>query len=243
MAASPNRQVELLASAIQRVGQEAAAIKDSELCGFFGRAGSRYRNGLLVIGRAVNGWEPIWHASAGAVHEHAMEIATSAAQSGNRCPMQWVCDQWQIPYGYRANSSAFWRVIRSVLFATDPSASVDPNWSSRLAWTNLYKIAPASGGNPSDRLCLLQLGECQEILSEEISALAPTRILFATGLQWVQDFVETLKADVVLVEGENLQARGELRLSDARVPVVVARHPQGKNEARWASEILAAFPS
>ena len=53
----------------------------------------------------------------------------------------------------------------------------DNGWSKQIAWTNLYKIAPAEEGNPSDALCQRQLLACQQILKKELNSHYKTLFL------------------------------------------------------------------
>ena len=55
------------------------------------------------------------------------------------------------------------------------------SWPSTLCWTNLYKISPFAGGNPSRSLADAQLDKCIQILKIEVSDWKPRRLLFLTG--------------------------------------------------------------
>ncbi len=145
----------------------------------------------MVVGRAVNGWGGGFEMSALATEESRSGL--SGAPTWNGCPLGWVTESWGINdkkrKKYNPARSAFWRVIRAV--AAD--LEIDgPKWSSRLAWSNLYKVSPAHGGNPSGRLCRAQRAACIELLWGEIETLAPRRILVLTGWNWFGEMADGL---------------------------------------------------
>ena len=100
-------------------------------------------------------------------------------------------------------------------------------WSSRLAWTNLYKVSPAAGWNPGADLQRAQRRSAVELLKLEISELAPRRVLALTG-GWIGPFMDELGLVLDhrsgLVEGVGVQ--------DERA-WVVAKHPMLKPEDRF----------
>jgi len=162
---------------------------------------------LLVIGRALNGWDAkdiVWETSTTDISpsEKAMQILRhwhdqetrpdwngktdrfyDRAQTKPVPESECVALEWIHSY-YRGNGahglvktseSPFWRyagMIAQTLLDTQ-----DDSWSKKIAWTNLYKVAPAKEGNPSHALCKKQLPSCKQILEEELRILKPTHIL------------------------------------------------------------------
>ena len=100
--------------------------------------------------------------------------------------MQWVTDAWGRPGGYSAAKSAFWRHIRTVLGTIEPASAGDPQWSGRLTWTNLAKIAPAGGGNPNGRLLQVQRKMGPALLAREVAEFGPSRVLVTTDRWWFE---------------------------------------------------------
>jgi hypothetical protein len=145
--------------------------------------------------------------------------------------MAWVSDLWRATTGYRTGRSAFWRVIRRV----SAGDHADQDWPSRLVWTNLYKVAPAAGWNPGANLQRAQRALAIELLNIELGEYAPRRVLALTG-SWIGSFEDglglSLEARTGLVEGVGM--RGDAAW-------VVAKHPMGKPETRYVSEVRAAF--
>lgn len=64
--------------------------------------------------------------------------------------MLWVKDGWGATDRYNTKRSAFWRAVRGVVEGLGISDVEHDTWSSHLVWSNLYKLSPADGGNPSD---------------------------------------------------------------------------------------------
>ena len=216
----------------------AATDPDTPLVPFWPLRGAAYDGGLLVIGRSVNGWVEDWTArqlADPATRRAAVEWMRVDAEPVDACRMRWVTDLWGAREGYSTRRSAFWRVLRRIVL-TDPAAAVDSDrWSSRLVWTNLYKVSPAMGWNPGADLQRAQRQSALELLRLEIAEFAPRRILALTG-GWIAPFTTDLGLELEprsgLVEG-TAQADG--------ISWVVAKHPMGKPEGPFVAEVLAAF--
>jgi hypothetical protein len=119
----------------------------------------------------------------------------------------------------------------------------EQTWSSRLIWSNLYKIAPAIGGNPNSRLKSLQFRLCLNLLDVEIRTFRPKNIVFATG-DWANTFVN----DNPTFQSLNWEASslvrscGDFFVDGERIGrFVVADHPQGKEETIWVNSVLGAL--
>lgn len=56
---------------------------------------------------------------------------------------------------------------------------------NEIAWSNIYKVAPTVGGNPSTKLIYAQAQACVSILKEEIRLLEPTHILLEVDKSWI----------------------------------------------------------
>jgi hypothetical protein len=227
----------LFGEMLERVSS-AATDPDVALVPFWPIRGSAYDRELLVIGRSVNGWVEDWTArqlADPATRRSAIEQLRADAEPANSCRMRWVTDLWGARDGYSTRRSAFWRVVRGITLA-DPTRAVDPErWSSRLVWTNLYKVSPAAGWNPGADLQRVQRASAIELLTMEIEEFAPRRVLALTG-SWIEPFVEGIGLSLTkregLVEGVgHVSGRGW----------VVAKHPMGKPERAFVDEVLRAY--
>ena len=63
------------------------------------------------------------------------------------------------------------------------------DWSSHLVWSNLYKLSPRDGGNPSGRLQNIQLDGCRALFNLEVETYRPGRLLLLTGWDWAEPFL------------------------------------------------------
>jgi hypothetical protein len=137
----------------------------------------------------------------------------------------------------------FWRIARRV--GTDvlgqPS---DGRWRERLAWSNLYKVGPASdrvhgGGNPAEELVNAQRPHAAELLRMEVEELRPALVVVAAGWCWAEDVARRGAWELRPWEGNFVEHVGRL----AGVPLVVSKHPQGVRgpDAAKVAEVSAAF--
>lgn len=113
-------------------------------------------------------------------------------------------------------------------------------WPSHLAWSNLCKLAPAAGRNPSTGLWNAQLSSCIGLLKYEIDVLRPKRILFLCGLGWVEpiqlDFADKRSHQTYV------ELSGRLTIRDGHTAdVVVSKHPESKPDRLVIADILTAF--
>ena len=137
--------------------------------------GSAYDSGqFLVVGRATNGWGARHTQFTLAALRDPVERARLAEASAQyHHPLDWVNEysRW----------SAFWRVARGVAAGVGATEGAGSAWPERLAWSNIYKIAPANRGNPSDALADAQLAPGAALLGHEIATLSPRWVLFLVG--------------------------------------------------------------
>jgi len=215
---------------------DAGAAPETPLVPFWPLAGAAYDGELLVIGRSVNGWIEDWTPRGladPAVRAAAVERLRADAEPVGSCRMAWVTDLWGARSGYSTARSAFWRVQRRLAvedLGADPAA-----WSSRLAWTNLYKVSPAAGWNPGADLQRAQRAHAAALLRRELEDLAPRRVLAFTG-GWMAPFADALD---LRMEGRDGLVEGAGTI--AGLPCVVAKHPMGKPEDRMVDEVRGAF--
>lgn len=195
----------------------------------------------MVVGRAVNGWDDTaWRASDARTWSRRQRIVSiarseSAADPIGACPLSWVTRQWQLSRVYNTANSAFWRTAKAV---SDPTGRFPESWASRLCWSNLYKVAPFNGGNPSAKLKQAQLARCVELLRLEVDTFRPRRMLVMTGLDWFKQFADALQ---LKVERRRGYVEGVARGLGARW--VITPHPERKPEARIAAAARRALES
>jgi len=198
----------------------------------------------MVIGRAVNGWHTNWvpcEMKSEQFREKQVEELFKNNRDSEKCPMAWVTDKWGCKNGYNTKRSAFWQVIRFVI--GDLGISHDDHWPSHLLWSNLYKISPSKGGNPLSKLIKIQRDYCFEILKNEVKEFKPRRILFLTGLNWAESFLDKLNVTPEKKSSTNyVDFTGYIHLNYNKITkIVVAKHPQGKSRQKIMTEITEGF--
>lgn len=195
-----------------------------------GIIGNRYEESpfrLLYVGRAVNGWEADW--KKGTVDElveqvfaHSFKMASIAEN-----PIQ---------NGYNFNRSPFWQLCRQIM----KLASEDENWSDRVMWSNLYKVAPYKTGNPDNKLIKETIAQCIKILTYEIMLYRPTHIVFVTDDWWFDpsdtfnvSFAKTLDIPIKHNTDNIIVGKGIYHSTDAGdVKIVVTKRPEGLGISR-----------
>ena len=223
-----------------------AAVGDmGGLSHFTAMAGTLYRSQetrLMVIGRATNGWKQLDTSSAAAFSREAEAAFGSPGfswVSGDGGDLRSARDVL-----YRLSRSPFWRVARRLLAALGEDAS--GRWVERIAWSNLYKIAPLGGGNPSNALCRAQIGPYRAILAEEIRRFEPTHIFMPVGWNWFEsdgryDF-SRLFGGVRRSGGRYAEGSAYFALPDGRaVQAVIACRPERRPEEEYVREIAELF--
>ena len=216
-----------------------------EMCLFPTSIGGNWAGGLLICGRAPNGYDPRWTASD--VNSPVLRsdllarISSQHADSPNT--MTWVTAAWGRRGSYNTARSQFWQATRGVVDELRVADTTQPTWPLSLAWTNLYRIAPASHGNPTAEMCERQQPVCKKLLAADLNILRPKYLLFMTGSEWVAPFVQELKLSW-RPPSELVEAVGAAEFS-AQVPtsIVVAKHPQGKPRAAFVRAVVDAFRS
>jgi len=238
----------LIKAIANQIGIFSATLPNKPLTGFIAMIGHLYKQDLMVIGRAVNGWTKTWLPSDLKDElniDQFVKNVFDSVNSNNSCPMKWISNRWEIhDKEYNTKKSAFWRCIRSMVCALEIADINKPDWPSHLAWSNLYKVSPGAGGNPSTLLRSIQFNYCNALIREELRLLIPRRILFMTGLNWAKPFLKNLSFDCSPFSGSSKYIEGTAIINlegGIKSTVVVAKHPQGKTESVWVKEVVNEF--
>ena len=218
----------LYAHMIQVVLDSGFGYDTAKFCMQWGKDFPQGENeGLLFYGRANNGWI-----------SSSNDVEELFADGGEDCifardnQMEWMAED--VVDDYRPSSSAFIRTIKNV------ASEYYDNRTSHVAWSNLYKVAPWEGGNPSDALCYAQLEDCKKIMQKELAFTSPRAVVMLTGYYWAKDFLEYmndgLEPDCIGYEKWGGYEAWAYRL-EGRL-LIVSEHPQGKPEAAHAEAIV-----
>lgn len=212
--------------AFERMCRRFTGADARELCAFWPVIGRRFETSaprVLLVGRATNAWEPGLDADEARTY-------SDVSKAG----------QFVEADAY-ARRSAFWRAARGTLaalgFDTDAAADHRNDWMQVLTWTNLFKVAPRQGGNPSQRVRDLIRDDCVELLGREVDALKPSVVLVFAGADWFEAFGQGL--GVALEPSAGRFVGGVAQARGARW--VVAKHPMGKPHAEFVAELTAAL--
>jgi len=242
--AEKNERDLFVKSILPAFGNCSDRLNNLRITGFLAMKGNLYDldHELMVVGRAVNGWTEGILISELNSHYLIEKYANIVFQSvsHNRCPMSWVTDRWGNDHAYNTKRSAFWRVVRAVVDNLHIANITEGNWPSHIVWSNLYKVAPAEGGNPSDTICKIQFRGCRSLLGLELTNYSPKRLLFLTGLDWAKPFLENI-CHLTKTGKTFSEAVGEFKHDNQTTKVVIAGHPQGKPEDEWVQEVTEAF--
>lgn len=166
------------------VGRAHERIGGRDLTSHWPLVGGAYDRGVLVVGQAVFGWIPTWKAADATTDDRraALLADTREVFADRADPMSWIS-------GHRVHNTPFWRTAHEVVDALTPGPAP---WYSRLAWANLYPIAPNdAAGNPEGVLREVQTGPAARFLDAVVEALDPLLVLVLAGpIVW--PFVEPL---------------------------------------------------
>lgn len=264
---------QLLDAAIEAVAEGHQRRPDVQLTASFPMIGVLATGELMVVGRSATGWGEPWQPGLALAAEHRAAIVERAKRTPcatDKCPMSWVARDWgakgfvcpncdtifdemispcsqcgkdAVQKRYNTAKSPFYRVILAAAQALGILDAADPQWPSRLMWSNLYKIAPAAGWHPSKTLVSLQQQYCVRMLVAEIIAWKPRRILFLTGLDWADPFL----AELGVINARHLTGllayagRIVRPLDDVSASFVVGANPQRKDEQPMVDAIRQAF--
>ncbi len=235
---------QILDELVQAIAACSPESADDCLTTHFPMKGKAYSGELMVVGRAVNGDKTCWTPNEALSPEWRSQNIGEWIKKGTSpepCPLEWVSRAWgRIEQGKRnSKQSAFWRVVGRV----SRSLIGNPeNWWSHLVWSNLYKVAPSKGWNPSSGLRRIQKPFCKKHLAEEFRLWKPKRILFLTGWNWARSFICSVGKPVGSEHKGLVQWTGRIEFPDGTSSqVVVCVHPMGKPEDQLAGEVLTSF--
>ena len=120
-------------------------VSSQEIIGFLPVEGRAYDGELMVVGRAVNGWEvgafpTNAFTDVAFARKYAEDVLLASRGDAYDCPMKAMFDRWQCE---GRKMPPFFSAIREVVnllgLIDDTKGS---HWASLLVWSQLYKISP-----------------------------------------------------------------------------------------------------
>ena len=207
-------------------------LNDTKYCLFYPMIGKNFfeQREILIVGRAVNSWGSEgshWTSLDkidGVVEDAILE---SDPASEGKCALDWVNEIWD-NNDSNISHSAFWQLTYKLImnaFGRDNN-----NWSNIMVYSNLFKIAPAFGGNPTRKLEWDgQLENCKKLFLQELSELQPKYVILITDLGWAEEFVPEIK------RLENEFVKGIARIENSNIIITV--RPERKPQIPFIEEV------
>jgi hypothetical protein len=242
-----------LADVLQAVGTSGASSKEQHLTAAGPCRGKNYAGDLLLVGRAVNGWDSGWPRTEAAEREWCVAQARTLLKNGwsenGKCSLGWVVEDRghdRSPEGsptYNTNRSPFWQLARRTLESLRVVAPDEPSWSSALAWTNLYPVAPSDGGNPSESLCKGQFKTAAEFLKAQFRVLMPARSLWVTDVEWARPFLTAMGTTAGYENPSDpyVQWIGTVPAGDRQCRLVVCKRPEAVAREPMVEAVARGF--
>lgn len=138
---------------------------------------SLYAGDLLVIGQALNGWVVEAAPCKWKLPEPRRATLAEARRFGEtRTPFTWMSPT--------VRSRPFWRLVH--LAISRLGLTLD-----QIAWSNLAKVAPATGRNPARELLWSQHRLGGAVLRREIEELSPRVVLIVSGRGYAEPFLSS----------------------------------------------------
>ena len=139
-------------------------------------------DGILFVGRANNGWETDSNDVEVLFNDDRANPETAFNRENQ---MSWMNEQFENK-DYACRSPFLWSIrhISEEYYTSE--------WWQHVAWSNLCKIAPATGNNPNNALFNAQFEKAAEILKKEIEFLSPRFVVMFTREDWANPFIDKL---------------------------------------------------
>lgn len=225
---------------LARLSRRCADLRRS-LCAFWPVRGGAWRDrGLMVVGRAVNGWgegELSFEAADMERPEERRELVARARGYSERRGLGWVAEREGSGGPYDTARSPFWTTARGLLGATGGVPGSGP-WSAALAWTNLFKVAPMAGGNPTGPLREEQAEPGAALLDAEVRGWRPSAVVCLSGWGFSRPVLERLD---VAWTGAPAGSLIERTGTGENVTWVVTPHPQRRSPERLVEAVMGAL--
>lgn len=225
---------------IEKLYTQKTTYRETKMCVFNAKKGKDYNGKLMIVGRAVNDWgdktKYIIKDSDNQKAEFVESVLDYLETDTKNLKERMIVSKDE---KYNPNKSAFTRLKRSLTAAFIPCQKSEANCN--IVLSNLYKVSPTSGGNPSTILKSLQFEHSFNILKMEIEHYKPEVIIFLTSYQdqlWAKPFLDRLHVTNILQKPIGFV---EFAGVYNNIKIVVGQHPQGRNENIHLKNILDAL--
>ena len=188
---------------------------------------------LLVIGQAVNGWEPSWSLEDIKENQeyYLKESVDFSLEDKGKCPLNWINENWT-GGAYPMYRSFFWNVTYKLIMQN--YKRTDTDWNHVAAYSNLMKISDATGGNPDYYEKEAQLNYAGKLLRQELLDLKPKNVLIITNLDtWAAPVLEKAGISYKTANGKFLQATAKFQDSN----ILITKRPFAASHKLFIQEI------
>lgn len=138
---------------------------------------------------------------------------------------------------YLAYRSFFWNVVYKTIssyYNFNKGYDFGWNWSKKMVWSNLYKIAPIKG-NPNDQLKNAQFEFNAELFKKEIEEINPKFSIVLTNQKWFDPFQKYFELTNVF-ERESEVITSVYKYNNTKI--IVTNRPFQGNSDLYVEEIL-----
>ncbi|MBM3436330.1 MAG: hypothetical protein FJY07_08975 [Bacteroidetes bacterium] len=237
-----------------------AANPAGEYSVFYPSFGIRRENkcDFLILGQATNGWSPNFRTSDEVISadlcQKSYEYSNCYCKEREHNPLDWVnvfwskstyqneisnntCNEFYEKSDYFTFHSFFWNVVYKTI--CDHYKFKDRRnsweWTKKMVWSNLYKIAPSNGYNPNDIEKEWQRKLSLGLIKQEIDELKPRFCIVLTNLSWWEPFQKILEPTII-----NKSETDEIHSVQwyKNTKIIVTKRPARGNHDNYATEIL-----
>lgn len=198
---------------------------------------------LMIVGRAVNGWEVDFK------DRSSLEaMVHSVIHQENRLDdfaKKSTLNEDGSKYHYAR--SFFLRLMRKMVIEFH---GTEENWQQRVIWSNLFKVAPRNGNNPSMLMVREDIPFYRDILAREILMHHPDLVLFATDIGDFNRYNDSKRfesfsslfspGDINVSDCKFVQAAGTF-VEDPSVKIIICCRPESKVVDDMVKEIREVY--
>lgn len=105
-----------------------------------------------------------------------------------------------------------------------------------MAWSNLYKMSPALGNNPTEKECKLQIEYASKLIDKEIEELKPKNVVFITGDTWIKDVETNFLQNVDINWQDNDIIKWIGKYGNAKI--IITSRPEGKPQQQFIDSLI-----
>jgi len=211
---------------------------------------------FLIYGQAIKGWQPAFNSSEKINHEvlvkKAIAYSNEYYSKNAHSPLDWVNIYWtrtsyrrltkeeKLFYPRLPHSifrSFFWNVSYKLIDKYYNYDDESWDWSKKIVWSNLYKIAPAERINPSNQERIWQEALSTRLIKQEIDEIKPKFCIVLTNDSWWKPFRTALKSEAIMPSRKGNDIIESIE-NYKGTKIIVTKRPFIGNSDKHVNEIL-----